>query len=100
MTSIQNDRTDETTVRRLLQQTSGAQPAEQSKDDGVMPSAEYDGDPATIIHEFDPSNPEGRLSHQPAAESHPDFLCLPPSCSAIVYSAPWWWWKARPFDPL
>ncbi len=21
---------------------------------GVMPSAEYDGDPATIIHEFDP----------------------------------------------
>jgi hypothetical protein len=21
---------------------------------GVMPSADYDGDPATIIHEFDP----------------------------------------------
>lgn len=21
---------------------------------GVMPSSEYDGDPATIIHEFDP----------------------------------------------
>jgi len=52
-----SDRTDETTVRRLLQQTSGAQPAEQSKDDGVMPSAEYDGDPATIIHEFDPFQP-------------------------------------------
>ena len=27
------DRTDETTVRRLLQQTSGAQPAERAKDD-------------------------------------------------------------------
>ncbi len=25
--------------------------------DGVMPSAEYDGDPATIIHEFDPFQP-------------------------------------------
>ena len=24
---------------------------------GVMPSAEYDGDPATIIHEFDPFQP-------------------------------------------
>jgi hypothetical protein len=24
---------------------------------GVMPSAEYDGDPATIIHEFDPFRP-------------------------------------------
>jgi hypothetical protein len=24
---------------------------------GVMPSAEYDGDPATIIHEFDPFHP-------------------------------------------
>src|SRR5246127_4483411 len=33
MTSIQNDRMDKTTVRRLLQQTSGAQPAEQAKDD-------------------------------------------------------------------
>src|ERR1700679_3110156 len=33
MTSIQNDRTDETTVRRLLQQTSAAQPASRAKDD-------------------------------------------------------------------
>ena len=33
MTSIQNDRTDETTVRRLLQQTSAAQPAQPAKDD-------------------------------------------------------------------
>ena len=24
---------------------------------GVMPSAEYDGDPTTIIHEFDPFQP-------------------------------------------
>jgi hypothetical protein len=24
---------------------------------GVMPSAEYDGDPATIVHEFDPFQP-------------------------------------------
>ena len=37
------DRTDETTVRRLLQQTSGAQPAEQAKDD---PRAD---DPNTIV---------------------------------------------------
>ena len=50
MTSIQNDRTDETTVRRLLQQTLGAQPAEQSKDD---PRAD---DPNTIM----------RLLHQTA----------------------------------
>jgi DNA-binding MarR family transcriptional regulator len=50
MTSIQNDRTDETTVRRLLQQTSGAQPAEQAKDD---PRAD---DPNTIM----------RLLHQTA----------------------------------
>src|SRR5271155_2690572 len=45
-----SDRTDETTVRRLLQQTSGAQPAEQSKDD---PRAD---DPNTIM----------RLLHQTA----------------------------------
>jgi hypothetical protein len=44
------NRTDETTVRRLLQQTSGAQPAEQSKDD---PRAD---DPNTIM----------RLLHQTA----------------------------------
>src|ERR1700729_386609 len=50
MTNIQDDRTDETTVRRLLQQTSGAQPAEQSKDD---PRAD---DPNTIM----------RLLHQTA----------------------------------
>ena len=24
---------------------------------GVMPSAEYDGDPAAVIHEFDPFQP-------------------------------------------
>jgi hypothetical protein len=24
---------------------------------GVMPSAEYDGDPAAIVHEFDPFQP-------------------------------------------
>jgi hypothetical protein len=24
---------------------------------GVMPTSEYDGDPATIIHEFDPFSP-------------------------------------------
>ena len=50
MTSIQNDRTDETTVRRLLQQTSGAQPAEQAKDDSRA------DDPNTIM----------RLLHQTA----------------------------------
>src|ERR1700729_2264906 len=50
MTNIQDDRTDETTVRRLLQQTSGAQPAEQAKDD---PRAD---DPNTIM----------RLLHQTA----------------------------------
>src|SRR3984957_16755548 len=33
MTNIQNDRTDEATVRRLLQQTSAAQPASRAKDD-------------------------------------------------------------------
>jgi hypothetical protein len=33
MTSIQNDRMDETTVRRLLQTNLGRQPAEQAKDD-------------------------------------------------------------------
>src|SRR3984957_2665150 len=33
MASIQNDRTDETTVRRLLQQTSAARPESQAKDD-------------------------------------------------------------------
>jgi MarR family transcriptional regulator for hemolysin len=33
MTSIQNDRTDGTTVRRLLQQTSAAQSASRAKDD-------------------------------------------------------------------
>ena len=26
-------------------------------DYGVMPSVEYDGDPAAIIHEFDPFSP-------------------------------------------
>src|ERR1700729_260068 len=50
MTSIQNDRTDETTVRRLLQQTAGAQPAEQAKDDSRA------DDPNTIM----------RLLHQTA----------------------------------
>src|ERR1700722_18462986 len=50
MTSIQNDRTDETTVRRLLRQTSGAQPAEQAKDDSRA------DDPNTIM----------RLLHQTA----------------------------------
>jgi MarR family transcriptional regulator for hemolysin len=43
MASIQNDRTDETTVRRLLQQTSAAQRASRAKDD---PRA---GDPNTIV---------------------------------------------------
>jgi hypothetical protein len=33
MTNIQNDRPDEATVRRLLQQTSAAQPASRAKDD-------------------------------------------------------------------
>src|ERR1700685_3250348 len=33
MTSIQNDRTDETTVRRLLQQTAAARSASRAKDD-------------------------------------------------------------------
>jgi hypothetical protein len=33
MTSIQNDRTDEATVRRPLQQASAAQPASRAKDD-------------------------------------------------------------------
>ena len=50
MMSIQNDRTDETTVRCPLQQTSGAQLAEQAKDD---PRAD---DPNTIM----------RLLHQTA----------------------------------
>jgi MarR family transcriptional regulator, transcriptional regulator for hemolysin len=50
MMSVQNDRTDETTARRLLQQTSGAQPAEQAKED---PRAD---DPNTIM----------RLLHQAA----------------------------------
>jgi MarR family transcriptional regulator, transcriptional regulator for hemolysin len=43
MTNIQNDRTDETTVRRLLQRTSAAQPASRAKDD---PRAD---DPNTIV---------------------------------------------------
>jgi hypothetical protein len=30
---------------------------------GVMPSAEYDGDPATIIHEFDPFQPSRGTGH-------------------------------------
>src|ERR1700733_265981 len=50
MTSIQNDRTDETTLRRVLQQTSPAQPASRAKDD---PRAD---DPNTIM----------RLLHQTA----------------------------------
>ena len=49
-TSPVPDRTDETTVRRLLQQTSGAQPAEQAKDDSRA------DDPNTIM----------RLLHQTA----------------------------------
>ena len=43
MTSIQNDRTDETTVRRLLQQTAAARSASRAKDD---PRAE---DPNMIV---------------------------------------------------
>src|SRR6202044_3587204 len=43
MTSIQNDRTDETTVRRLLQQTAAARSASRAKDD---PRAE---DPNVIV---------------------------------------------------
>ena len=50
MTNIQNDRTDEAPVRRLLQQTSAAQPASRAKDD---PRAD---DPNTIM----------RLLHQTA----------------------------------
>src|ERR1700679_4043769 len=59
MTSIQNDRTDETTVRRLLQQTSAAQPASRAKDD---PRAD---DPNTIIETTAPDSPAGLQSLRP-----------------------------------
>src|ERR1700733_7651512 len=48
MTSIQNDRTDETTLRRVLQQTSPAQPASRAKDD---PRADDSNTITRLLHQ-------------------------------------------------
>jgi hypothetical protein len=68
---------------------------------GVLPSAEYDGRSCRHRPRIRPlPTLIGRRTRPAARRPGPDFRCRHRSSSAILCDAPWWWWKARPFDPL
>jgi len=42
----------------------------------------------------------GAIAFSPVSATRADFRCHHSPSSAIFSGAPWWWWKARPIDPL